>query len=178
MGESEAWKQISFYLVSLIYFLFCLHPYTKENNKIFVQMFRCVVTLWKSWVCKYSIRFQVINLWNIGKWKNEKFLLDIQTKCGDITNKILNAERTFKCKWPKLDFILLTMTYAKFALRLLKDLMWQFSVITVTIGFISNVILISLSMNCLKVQWTCGSVFLALQIFYHSAIDMVKLKNN
>ena len=37
--------------------------------------------------------------------KNEKFLLDIQTKCGDITNEILNAaidaERTFKCKWPK-----------------------------------------------------------------------------
>ena len=36
--------------------------------------------------------------------KNEKFLLDIQTKCGDITNEILNAaidaERTFKCKWP------------------------------------------------------------------------------
>ena len=36
--------------------------------------------------------------------KNEKFLLDIQTKCGNITNKILNAaidaERTFKCKWP------------------------------------------------------------------------------
>ena len=36
--------------------------------------------------------------------KNEKFLLDIQTKCGDIANKILNvaidAEKTFKCKWP------------------------------------------------------------------------------
>ena len=36
--------------------------------------------------------------------KNEKFLLDIQTKCGDIANEILNAvidaERTFKCKWP------------------------------------------------------------------------------
>ena len=40
------------------------------------------------------------------KIKNEKLLLDIQTKCGDITNEILNvaidAERTFKCKWPKL----------------------------------------------------------------------------
>ena len=36
--------------------------------------------------------------------KNEKFLLDNQTKCGDIANKILNvaidAERIFKCKWP------------------------------------------------------------------------------
>ena len=35
--------------------------------------------------------------------KNEKFLLDIQTKCGDIANEILNvmtdAEQTFKCKW-------------------------------------------------------------------------------
>ena len=34
--------------------------------------------------------------------KNEKFLLDIQTKCGNITNEILNvtidAEQTFKCK--------------------------------------------------------------------------------
>ena len=43
-------------------------------------------------------------MWNIEKWKNEKFLLDIHTKCGNITNKILNAaidaERTFKCKWP------------------------------------------------------------------------------
>ena len=38
--------------------------------------------------------------------KNEKFLLDIQTKCGDIANEILNAaidaERTFKCMWPYL----------------------------------------------------------------------------
>ena len=37
--------------------------------------------------------------------KNEKFLLDIQTKCNNIANKILNAaidaEQTFKCKWPK-----------------------------------------------------------------------------
>ena len=36
--------------------------------------------------------------------KSEKFLLDIQTKCGNIANKILNAaieiEQTFKCKWP------------------------------------------------------------------------------
>ena len=35
--------------------------------------------------------------------KNEKFLLDIQTKCGDIAKEMLNvvidAEQTFKCKW-------------------------------------------------------------------------------
>ena len=38
------------------------------------------------------------------KMKNEKFLLDIQTKCGDIANEILiaaiDAERTFKCMGP------------------------------------------------------------------------------
>ena len=38
--------------------------------------------------------------------KNEKFLLDIQTKYGDIANEILtvvtDAERSFKCKWPYL----------------------------------------------------------------------------
>ena len=37
--------------------------------------------------------------------ENEKFLLDIQKKFGDIANKILNVaidtDRTFKCKWPK-----------------------------------------------------------------------------
>ena len=37
--------------------------------------------------------------------KKEKFLLDIQTKCDNIANKILNAaidaEQTLKCKWPK-----------------------------------------------------------------------------
>ena len=36
--------------------------------------------------------------------KNEKFLLDIQTKRRDFTNKILNAaidaELSFKFKWP------------------------------------------------------------------------------
>ena len=39
--------------------------------------------------------------------KNEKFLLDIVTKRGDIANKILNAaidaERTFKCKWVNVE---------------------------------------------------------------------------
>ena len=37
--------------------------------------------------------------------KTEELLIDIQTKCGDMANEILNtaidAERTFKCKWPK-----------------------------------------------------------------------------
>ena len=40
--------------------------------------------------------------------RNEKFLLDIQTKRGDIANEILNAaidtERTFKYKWPNISF--------------------------------------------------------------------------
>ena len=40
-------------------------------------------------------------MWNIEKWK---ILVNIQTKFGDIANKILNAatdaKRTFKCKWP------------------------------------------------------------------------------
>ena len=98
----------------------CLHPYTKQNNEIFIQTFRCAIALWKSWVWKYSIysciyrfivvyiivRFQVIKLKLLCETlKDEKFLLDIQTKCSNIANKILNAaidtERTFKCKWPK-----------------------------------------------------------------------------
>ena len=48
------------------FFLFdyvcCLHLYLKQNNKIFVQMFKCAVALWKSWVYKYTIIFQVIKL--------------------------------------------------------------------------------------------------------------------
>ena len=66
-------------------------------------MFRCVVALWKSWLCKYSIRFQIIKLKLLCETlENEKFLFGIQKKCGNITNEILNvvidAERTFKCK--------------------------------------------------------------------------------
>ena len=38
--------------------------------------------------------------------KNEKILLDIQTKRGDIANEILNAaiyaELIFKCQWPHI----------------------------------------------------------------------------
>ena len=56
-------------------------------------------------------------MWNIEKWKNEKFLLDIHTKCGNITNKILNAaidaERTFKCKWPYHVMITVTGDFSK-----------------------------------------------------------------
>ena len=90
----------------------CLHLYTKQNNKIFIQRFRCAVALWKSCVCKYSIRFQVIKIKLLCETlKNEKFFLDIQTKCGDIANEILNAAidaaGTFKCKWPKPQLLIL-----------------------------------------------------------------------
>ena len=38
--------------------------------------------------------------------KNEEFLIDIQTICGNIAIEILNAgidaERSFKCKWHKI----------------------------------------------------------------------------
>ena len=41
--------------------------------------------------------------------KNEKFLLDIQTKCVNIADEILNAaidaERTFKYKWPSISYM-------------------------------------------------------------------------
>ena len=55
------------------------------------------------------IRFQVIKLKFLCEaFKNEKWKILAwysQTKCGDITNEILNvaidAERTLKCKWPK-----------------------------------------------------------------------------
>ena len=84
-----------------------LHPYTKQNNEIFVQKFGCGVALWRPWLCKYSIRFQFIKLKLVCETlKNEKenFLLDIQTKLADIPNKTLHAaidaERTFKYKWP------------------------------------------------------------------------------
>ena len=50
------------------------------------------VAPWKSRVYKYAIRFQVINLKHLCETlKNVKFLLDIQTKCGNIANEILNA---------------------------------------------------------------------------------------
>ena len=43
------------------------------------------VALWKFWVYEYSIRFQVIEFKLLCEtFKNEKFLFDIHTKCGDI----------------------------------------------------------------------------------------------
>ena len=46
--------------------------------------------------------------------KNKKFLVDIETKCGDIANEILNvvidAEQTFKCKQPYCHLMLATST--------------------------------------------------------------------
>ena len=52
----------------------CLHPFTKQNNKVFVQTFRCAVALWKPWICTYSIRFQVIKLKLLCETlKNEKW---------------------------------------------------------------------------------------------------------
>ena len=78
----------------------------KLHNKVFVLTFTCRCSLWKFWVCEYSIRFHVIEFKLLCEtFKNEKFLFDIQTKCGDIAYEILNAaidtEQTFKCKWPK-----------------------------------------------------------------------------
>ena len=56
-------------------------------------------------------------MWNIEKWKNEKLLLDIHTKCDNITNEILNAaidaEQTFKCKWPYHVMITVTGGFSK-----------------------------------------------------------------
>ena len=83
----------------------------KLHSKVFFQKFRCAVALWRSWVCKYSIRFQVIKLKLLCETlKNEKFLLDAQRKCGDIANEIPNAaiddEQTFKCNWPYINIFL------------------------------------------------------------------------
>ena len=50
--------------------------------------------------------------------KNQKLLLNIQTKCGDIAYKILNvaidAERTFKCKWPYYQKHIFTYSFFRF----------------------------------------------------------------
>ena len=105
MGESKAWKYVSS-LILLRYLCVLFTPILKVKP-IFVQMFRCAVAFRKSWVCKCSIRFELIKFKLLCETlKNEKFSLDIQTKCSNITNKILNvaidAEQTFKCKWPKL----------------------------------------------------------------------------
>ena len=57
----------------------------KLHNKVFVLTFTCRCSLWKFWVCEYSIRFHVIEFKLLCEtFKNEKFLSDIHTKCGDI----------------------------------------------------------------------------------------------
>ena len=65
--------------------------------------------------------------------KNEKFLLDIHTKCGDIPSEVLNvtidAERTFKCKWSKVMSqreALYNFLYVKKLVGLILDLLWPF----------------------------------------------------
>ena len=69
----------------------------KYFNKVFVQTFRYAVALWKSWVCNYSIRFQVIKLkllcetlkneqWKFLAWYPNKMWQYCQrkTKCGNL----------------------------------------------------------------------------------------------
>ena len=60
MGESKAWKQVSSSLILLQYFCVLFTPIHKAKQNI--QTFRCTIPLWKSQVCKHSIRFQVIKL--------------------------------------------------------------------------------------------------------------------
>ena len=87
-------------------FVCCLHAYMKQN-KIFIRSH--VLLLSGSLEYVSIIRFQVIKLKFLCEaFKNEKWKILAwysQTKCGDITNEILNvaidAERTLKCKWPK-----------------------------------------------------------------------------
>ena len=54
-------------------------------------------------------------------------MLDIQTKCGDIANQLLNAaidaERTFKCKWPKDDMYKFEEQEMK-KMRPIKKMLW------------------------------------------------------
>ena len=48
--------------------------FSLKLHKVFVQTFRCAVALRESWVCKYSIRFQVIKLKLLCETlKNEKW---------------------------------------------------------------------------------------------------------
>ena len=69
----------------------CLHPHSKQNNKIFRRSDVLLLSGSLEYV-KYSIRFQVIKLKLLCEaLKNEKFLLDIQTKRGNIASEMLNA---------------------------------------------------------------------------------------
>ena len=58
------------------------------------------------------------------KTKNEEFLIDTQTICGNIANKILNAgidaERTFRCKWHKIS-LWLTLSKIQFLINKLEN---------------------------------------------------------
>ena len=79
------WKRVFSSLIPLRYV--CVLFYTHTRSKT-IKCAKYAVALWKSWVCKYSIRFQVIKLKPLCETlKNEKLLLDNQTKCGDIANE-------------------------------------------------------------------------------------------
>ena len=95
-GESEAWKQVSSSLILLRYFCVLFTPVhkTKQNIRSDVQMCRYSVEVF--WVCKYSIRFQVIKLkllcetlknekWKILAWYPNEIRRYRQgnPKCGD-----------------------------------------------------------------------------------------------
>ena len=107
--------KISFLLFNSVKIFFCyVYTHTRSKTiKIFFQTFRWAIALWKSWVCKYSIRFQVIKVKLLCETlKNKKILLEIQTKYGNITNEVLNVaidvELTFKCKWPNFELLFRT----------------------------------------------------------------------
>ena len=62
--------------------------------------------IWSNFFCSIIVRLQNSNFYvKHWKMKNEKFLLDIHTKYGNIANELLNvaidAELIFKCKWSK-----------------------------------------------------------------------------
>ena len=78
----------------------CEQTYMKQNNKNIRRT--DVVAVWKSWVCKYSIRFQVIKLKFLCETlKNEKWKI-FAWYPNKILNAAIDAERTFKCKWPNI----------------------------------------------------------------------------
>ena len=73
----------------------------KLHNKVLVQTFRCAIALWKSWVCKYSIRFQVIKLKLLCETlKNEKWKI-----LAWYPNKMWYRQRNPKCcDWGWMNF--------------------------------------------------------------------------
>ena len=62
----EEWSmKTSFLLFNSVKIFLCVvytHTWSTTIKYIFIQMFRSAVALWKSWVCKYSVRFQAIKL--------------------------------------------------------------------------------------------------------------------